>query len=97
MLYQRLDTTVAFIVASHLKDKIPVGTNQVKVTVVAPVLAVKPYEGLLVTRSVVIVALSLSIQLRETITSENGASVYPTLIGTEENPKEQAASFTLVI
>jgi hypothetical protein len=27
MLYQRLDTTVAFIVASHLKDKIPVGTN----------------------------------------------------------------------
>jgi len=27
MLYQSLDETETFIVASHLKDKIPVGTN----------------------------------------------------------------------
>jgi len=45
----------------------------------------------------VILVHSLSFKLRETITSENGAILYPTLIGTDENPKEQEASFTLVI
>jgi len=62
-------------------------------------LAVKPYEGLLLARSALREALPKALALRETITSEYGAppaAVYPTKIGTEEYPKVQAASFTLV-
>lgn len=47
-------------------------------------------------RSALSEALSNALALRETIISENGAVVYPTLIGTEEYPKTQSASFTLV-
>jgi hypothetical protein len=52
---------------------------------------------LLEVRSALREALTKALALRETIISENGAAVYPTLIGTEEYPKVQAASFTLVI
>jgi len=95
-LYQRADTTVLFIVLAHLKDKIPEETNYVKVTEDSPVLAVKPYEGLLVCTSPKD-TLPKALALRETITSENGAVLYPTLIGTEEYPTAQAASLVLVI
>jgi hypothetical protein len=47
-------------------------------------------------RSALREALTNALALRETIISENGAAVYPTLIGTEEYPKTQSASFTLV-
>jgi len=46
--------------------------------------------------SAVTEAKSKSLALRETTTSENGAAVYPTLIGTEEYPKVQSASAVLV-
>jgi hypothetical protein len=55
-------------------------------------LAVKPHEGLLEVRSALREALTKSLALRETIISENGAVLYPTLIGIEEYPKVQAAS-----
>jgi len=51
---------------------------------------------LLVVLSAVTEAKSKSLALRETTTSENGAAVYPTLIGTEEYPKVQSASAVLV-
>jgi len=47
-------------------------------------------------RSALREALTNALALRETIISENGAAVYPILIGTEEYPKIQSASFTLV-
>jgi hypothetical protein len=52
---------------------------------------------LLEVRSALKEALTKALALRETITSENGAVLYPTLIGIEEYPKVQAASFALVI
>lgn len=95
MLYQSEDTKVEFIVSAHLKDKIPEGTNQVKVTEVAPVLAVNPNERLLELRVADPLATTKAIVLRETIMSEYGAiSPYETLIGTEENPKEHSAVAT---
>jgi len=63
---------------------------------VAPVLAVKPYEGLLDVRSALREVLPKALALRETIISENGAVLYPILIGIEEYPKVQAASAELV-
>jgi len=59
------------------------------------VLGVNPYEGLLVTLSAVRLAYTKALALRVTVISENGATLYPTLIGTEEYPKVQEASATL--
>jgi len=51
---------------------------------------------LLEARSALSEALVKALALRETITSVNGATVYPTLIGTEEYPLVQSAEFVLV-
>jgi len=51
---------------------------------------------LLEVRSALREALTKALALRETITSEKGAAVYPTLIGTEEYPLVQEASAVLV-